>query len=106
MSRDPSFWLSWAVRVTEGLRNLDPATALGLSDEIRRLADDPAKKLEAIRLFRRQTRLGMQEAKAAVDNYLRGKRLSTASVEPSAAADGGRDAGFPESPGPQRGRRG
>src|SRR5262245_15617423 len=41
---DPSFWLSWAARVTEGLRNLDPAAALGLSGEVRRLADDPARK--------------------------------------------------------------
>src|SRR5262249_34874482 len=79
VSGDRSFWLSWAARETEGLRSLDPATALGLSEEVRIMADDPTRKREAMRLFRQQTQLGIKDAKQAIDNYLclSAKRLTT-----------------------------
>ena len=41
----------------------------GLSDEVRQLAD-AGKKIEAIKLHREQTGLGLKEAKDAVDVYL------------------------------------
>ena len=42
----------------------------GLSDEVKALADDPAKKIEAIKLHREQTGLGLKAAKDAVEAYI------------------------------------
>jgi hypothetical protein len=53
-----------------GLEYTDPATPGGLSDEVKALADDPAKKIAAIRLHREQTGLGLKEAKDAVEAYM------------------------------------
>jgi hypothetical protein len=53
-----------------GLDYQDPATPGGLSAEVRALADDPARKIEAIKLHREQTGLGLKEAKDAVEAYL------------------------------------
>src|SRR4051812_46924941 len=47
----------------------DPAGPEGLSEEVRRLADDPAQKIAAIKLHREQTGLGLKEAKDAVEAY-------------------------------------
>ncbi len=55
-----------------GLEFQDPATA-GLSPEVKALADDPAKKIEAIKLHREQTGAGLKEAKDAVEAYIAGR---------------------------------
>ena len=52
-----------------GVVYVDPAGPEGLSEEVRRLADNPATKLEAIKLHREQTGLGLREAKDAVEAY-------------------------------------
>ena len=47
-----------------------PATAAtGLSDEVRRLADE-GNKIEAIRVHRDETGLGLKDAKDAVEGYM------------------------------------
>jgi len=43
-----------------------------LSEEVKALADDPARKIEAIKLHREQTGLGLKEAKDAVETYMAG----------------------------------
>jgi hypothetical protein len=45
----------------------DPTTPDGLSAEVKALADDPAKKIQAIKLHCEQTGLGLREAKDAVE---------------------------------------
>jgi hypothetical protein len=55
-----------------GLEYTDPATPGGLSEEVKALADDPAKKIAAIKLHREQTGLGLKEAKDAVEAYITG----------------------------------
>jgi hypothetical protein len=55
-----------------GLEYQDPAAA-GLSADVRALADDPAKKIAAIKLHREQTGAGLKEAKDAVEAYLAGR---------------------------------
>ena len=42
-----------------------------MSDEVRQLARDPARKIEAIKLHREQTGLGLAEAKSDVEDYLK-----------------------------------
>lgn len=44
-----------------------------LSDEVQRLARDPARKIEALKLHREQTGLGLADAKADVEAFLAGK---------------------------------
>ena len=51
----------------------DPATLGGLSEEVKALADDPARRIAAIKLHRKQTGLGLREAKDAVDAYIAGR---------------------------------
>ena len=53
-----------------GLEYKDPATPGGLSEKVKVLADDPARKIEAIKLHREQTGLGLKEAKEAVESYI------------------------------------
>ena len=53
-----------------GLEYREPATVGGLSEEVRALADDPAQKIQAIKLHREQTGLGLKEAKDAVEAYI------------------------------------
>ena len=48
----------------------DPTTPAGLSEEVRQLADDPARKIQAIKLHREQTGVGLKEAKDAVEAYM------------------------------------
>ena len=55
-----------------GLEYQDPAVA-ALSDEVKALADDPAKKIAAIALHREQTGVGLKEAKDAVEAYIAGR---------------------------------
>jgi hypothetical protein len=47
--------------------------AAGLSAEVRALADDPAKKIQAIALHRDQTGVGLKDAKEAVEAYIAGR---------------------------------
>ena len=49
---------------------VDPASPEGLSEEVQQLANDPARKIEAIKLHREQTGLGLKEAKDAVEAYM------------------------------------
>ena len=51
---------------------VDPASSKGLSEEVQTLANDPAKKIQAIKLHREQTGLGLKEAKDAVEAYMSG----------------------------------
>ena len=52
--------------------NIDTAPGSQLSERVRRLADDPARKIEAIKVYRDETRAGLAEAKAAVEAYING----------------------------------
>jgi hypothetical protein len=52
---------------------VDPASPEGLSEEVQKLANDPAKKIQAIKLHREQTGLGLKEAKDAVEAYMSGR---------------------------------
>jgi ribosomal protein L7/L12 len=54
----------------------DPATAEGLSPEVRRLADNPVKKIHAIALHREQTGATLREAKDAVEAYINARHFS------------------------------
>jgi ribosomal L7/L12-like protein len=47
----------------------DTGPASGLSADVRQLADD-GKKIEAIKLYREETGLGLKEAKDAVEAYM------------------------------------
>ena len=47
----------------------DPTSPEGLSRDVQLLADDPNKKIEAIRLHREETGLGLKDAKLAVEAY-------------------------------------
>jgi ribosomal protein L7/L12 len=49
---------------------VDPASPEGLSEEVKSLANDPTKRIEAIKLLREQTGLGLKDAKDAVDRYV------------------------------------
>ena len=51
----------------------DPATPGGLSEDVKTLADEPARKIAAIKLHREQTGLGLKDAKDAVEAYIAGR---------------------------------
>jgi len=53
-----------------GLEYKDPGTPGGLSEEVKTLANDPTRKIEAIKLHREQTGVGLKEAKDAVETYM------------------------------------
>jgi ribosomal protein L7/L12 len=44
-----------------------------LSERVKELAADPAKKIHAIKLYREETGAGLAEAKDAVENWMREK---------------------------------
>ena len=52
---------------------VDPTRGLPLSDRVKQLADDPARKIEAIKVYREETGEGLAEAKEAVEAYIHGK---------------------------------
>jgi hypothetical protein len=56
-----------------GLEYQGPETGAGLSAEVKALADDPGRKIAAIKLHREQTGLGLKEAKDAVEAYIAGR---------------------------------
>src|SRR5262245_33244721 len=55
-----------------GLEYKGPAPG-ELSEEVKALADDPARKIAAIALHRKETGVGLKEAKDAVEAYLSGR---------------------------------
>ena len=55
-----------------GIEDVGPTNVAGLSEEVRMLADDPSKKIPAIKLHREQTGVGLKEAKDAVEAYMNG----------------------------------
>jgi hypothetical protein len=55
-----------------GLEYKDPATPGELSEAVKALADD-SRKIEAIKMLREQTGLGLKEAKDAVETYMAGR---------------------------------
>jgi hypothetical protein len=52
---------------------VDPTQGLPLSARVKQLADDPARKIEAIKVHREETGAGLAEAKEAVEAYIHGK---------------------------------
>ena len=56
-----------------GLEYRGPEARGGLSAEVMALADNPARKINAIKLHREQTGLGLKEAKDAVEAYIAGR---------------------------------
>lgn len=72
-------WLDTKARVSRIERNLnallrhhgvDPTQGLPLSDRVKQLASDPARKIEAIKVYREETGAGLAEAKEAVEAYI------------------------------------
>src|SRR5262245_53720078 len=53
--------------------NIDPAPGSPLSDRVKVLADDPGRKIEAIKVYREETGAGLAEAKAVVEAYVNGR---------------------------------
>jgi hypothetical protein len=49
---------------------IDLTKPLPLSDRVKELARDPARKIEAIKVYREETGAGLAEAKAAVEAYI------------------------------------
>ena len=49
---------------------VDPTQGLPLSDRVKQLAGDPARKIEAIKVYRQETGVGLAEAKEAVEAYI------------------------------------
>ena len=68
-----SSWLSQAQRqLNQLLRFHGVAPAAGeLSERVKELALDPARKIEAIKAFREETGAGLAEAKAAIETHAR-----------------------------------
>jgi ribosomal protein L7/L12 len=50
--------------------NIDATPGLPLSDRVKELARDPAKKIEAIKVYREETGASLAEAKDAVETYI------------------------------------
>lgn len=52
---------------------LDPAQGVTLSERVKELARDPARKIEAIKTHREETGAGLAEAKTAVEAFINGQ---------------------------------
>ena len=50
---------------------IDPTQGLALTDRVKELARDPARKIEAIKLYREETGAGLAEAKEAVETFIK-----------------------------------
>src|SRR5436305_12107891 len=48
---------------------IDPTAPLPLSDRVKEIARDPHRKIEAIKVYREETGVGLAEAKDAVEAY-------------------------------------
>ncbi len=53
--------------------NLDPLQRIPLSDRVKQLASDPARKIEAIKVYREETGADLAEAKDAVEAFIKSK---------------------------------
>jgi Ribosomal protein L7/L12 C-terminal domain len=51
-------------------RTTDWTTSPPPSDRVREIARDPSRKIEAIKVYREETGLGLAEAKEVVENYI------------------------------------
>ena len=51
----------------------DSVTPDGISEEVKALADDPVRRIEAIKLHHAQTGIGLMEARLVIEAYLAGK---------------------------------
>ena len=49
---------------------VDPTQGLPLSERVKQLAGDPARKIEAIKVYREETGAELVEAKEAVEAYI------------------------------------
>ena len=52
-----------------GFKSITEPLRASMSEEVQRLARDPAQRIEAIKLHREQTGLGLAEAKADIENF-------------------------------------
>jgi hypothetical protein len=52
---------------------VDPTQGSPLSERVKQLANDPSRKIEAIKVYRDETGVGLAEAKEAVEAYIHGK---------------------------------
>jgi hypothetical protein len=50
---------------------VNPTQGLLLSDRVKQLAADPARKIEAIKVYREETGAGLAEAKEAIESFSR-----------------------------------
>jgi hypothetical protein len=49
---------------------VDPTLGLPLSDRVKEIATDPSRKIEAIKVYRDETGVGLAEAKEAVEMFM------------------------------------
>jgi hypothetical protein len=52
---------------------VDPTQRLPLSDRVKQLAADPARKIYAIKAYREETGAGLAEAKEAIESFAHSK---------------------------------
>jgi hypothetical protein len=52
-------------------QNIDPMIPQPLSERVKEVATDPARKIEAIKIYREETGVGLAEAKNAIEAHLR-----------------------------------
>ena len=52
---------------------VDPTQGLPLSDRVKQLAADPARKIEAIKVYGEETGAGLAEAKEAIESFIKSK---------------------------------
>ena len=52
---------------------IDPSQSLPLSDNVKQLASDPARKIEAIKVHREETGANLKDAKDAVEAFINNK---------------------------------
>ena len=52
-----------------GIEYVESAPVSSLSPEVQKLARDPRRKIDAIKLLREETGLGLKEAKDAIDGF-------------------------------------
>jgi hypothetical protein len=52
---------------------IDPLQGLPVSERVKEIASDPARKIEAIKVYRQETGASLKEAKDAVEAYINSK---------------------------------
>lgn len=71
-----SAWFAHRERMAKIERGMDPYRPIErqpLSEHVKHLASDPARKIEAIKVYREETGAGLAEAKEAVESHLKSK---------------------------------